>query len=70
MKRNMSATGGSALGGKIKVDQELCSGCGTCEALCPSCFKLKDGKSQVVGEGDCAQQAADSCPEGAITVAD
>lgn len=53
---------------KIKVDQELCSGCGTCEALCPSCFKLKDGKSQVVGEGDCAQQAADSCPESAITI--
>lgn len=53
---------------KITVDQELCSGCGTCEALCPACFKLKNGKSTVVGEGDCAKQAEESCPEGAITV--
>jgi ferredoxin len=53
---------------KITIDQELCSGCGTCEALCPACFKLKNGKSTVIGEGDCAKQAEESCPEAAITV--
>ncbi len=53
----------------IKVDNELCTGCGTCVALCPSCFKLNEaGKSEVIGEADCATQAADSCPEGAINI--
>ncbi|MBU0671036.1 4Fe-4S binding protein, partial [Patescibacteria group bacterium] len=23
---------------KIEVDRDLCTGCGTCVALCPSCF--------------------------------
>ncbi|MFH0818857.1 MAG: ferredoxin [Patescibacteria group bacterium] len=55
---------------KIKIDTDLCSGCGTCEALCPSCFKLEDGKSTVIGEADCAKQAEEACPEGAITVED
>lgn len=54
----------------IKVDEELCTGCGTCEALCPACFKMEDGKSKVIGEDDCAKQAAESCPEAAITVED
>ena len=53
---------------KITVDQELCIGCGTCEALCPACFKMEDGKSKVISEDDSAKQAAESCPEGAITI--
>jgi len=54
----------------IKIDQELCVGCGTCVALCPQCFKLNSaGKAEVISvSGDCAQAAADSCPEGAITI--
>ena len=35
---------------KPKVNQELCIGCGTCEALCPEMFKVENGKSQVIGE--------------------
>ncbi len=56
---------------KAKVNQEVCIGCGTCEALCPNVFKLKDGKAQVVAEecGDCnCQEVVESCPVGAITI--
>lgn len=54
---------------KIEVDRELCTGCGTCVALCPASFKLDDeNKSVVVGESDCAKKAESACPEGAITV--
>lgn len=56
---------------KPKVNEELCIGCGTCESLCPSVFKLENGKSHVVSE-DCAdcncQEAVDSCPVGAISI--
>lgn len=53
----------------IKVDNELCTGCGTCAAICPASFKMNaENKSEVVGESDCAAQAAESCPEGAITI--
>jgi ferredoxin len=56
---------------KPKVNQELCIGCGTCEALCPKVFKLTDGKSQVIAEecGECnCREAVDSCPVGAISL--
>lgn len=56
---------------KVKVNEELCIGCGTCESLCPSVFKLENGKSKVIvsncGECDC-QEAAESCPVNAISV--
>jgi len=29
------------------VNQELCIGCGACEATCPEVFELVDDKSQV-----------------------
>lgn len=32
---------------KFKIDQDLCIGCGTCEATCPEVFGLVDDKSQV-----------------------
>lgn len=49
------------------VDRNACIGCGTCVAICPAVFQIKDdGKSDVVdpagaGEAD-IQQAIDSCP--------
>ncbi len=55
----------------IKVDQNLCIGCGTCEALCPDVFKINDeGKSEVIKEDNigCAKNAAESCPVQAIEV--
>ncbi|NCA94104.1 MAG: ferredoxin, partial [Sphingobacteriia bacterium] len=42
---------------KAKVDENLCIGCGTCEAVCPGVFKIdpEKGKSVVISEecGDC-----------------
>jgi ferredoxin len=58
---------------KPKVNQELCIGCGTCEALCPTMFKVENGKSQVIGEScegvncDC-NEAVTSCPVSAISM--
>lgn len=56
---------------KPVVNHDLCIGCGTCESLCPTCFKMEDGKSHVIAEGcaDCdVQEAVDSCPVNAISL--
>ncbi|MFH1207113.1 MAG: ferredoxin [Patescibacteria group bacterium] len=57
---------------KPKVDEEKCSGCGTCAALCPEAFELSlEGKSQVRPlasyDGLLVQDAIDSCPTGSIS---
>jgi ferredoxin len=55
-----------------KVDENLCSGCGLCEETCPEVFQLDDnGISRVIGDcedADCCEEAAENCPEGAITI--
>jgi ferredoxin len=57
----------------FKVDQELCIGCGACEATCPEVFELIDDKSQVklnpVPEEyhQSALDAESGCPVGAIS---
>ncbi len=56
---------------KPVVNEDLCIGCGTCESLCPSVFKMEGGKSHVIAEqcGDCdCQEAVDSCPVSAISI--
>ena len=55
----------------IKIDKELCIGCGTCAAICPNAFKMSgDNKAEVVGqeENECAKNAAESCPVQAISI--
>ena len=56
----------------IKVNQDLCTGCGTCAALCPDVFRLNSdaGKSEVVSQDnvDCAKNALANCPVQAISV--
>jgi len=58
---------------KCEVNHDLCIGCGTCESICPKSFKLVDGKSTVISD-DCTecncQEAVDSCPVGAISIAE
>jgi ferredoxin len=53
------------------VNEELCIGCGTCEALCPKAFKMENGKSHVISE-DCVDcdctEIVNSCPVSAISL--
>ncbi|MFH8080878.1 MAG: ferredoxin [Candidatus Aenigmatarchaeota archaeon] len=54
----------------IKVDKDICIGCGACAATCPEIFEIgKDGKSQVRQQKDlpCVDTAINACPVGAIT---
>ena len=56
---------------KVKIDKEKCIGCGSCEAICPSVFEMKDGKSTLKTqetEEKCAKEAAETCPANAIIV--
>ncbi|MBS4012838.1 MAG: ferredoxin [Bacteroidetes bacterium] len=58
---------------KIKIDQACCIGCGSCVAICPEIFELKDdGKSHLKKEEienpGCAQQAVEACPASCIAI--
>ncbi|MEE8401462.1 MAG: ferredoxin [Candidatus Hydrothermarchaeaceae archaeon] len=56
----------------ITIDFAACEGCGTCEALCPDVFEIKDEKAWVLkeeGSDDCdLADAVQSCPTEAILV--
>lgn len=54
----------------VKVNEELCIGCGACESMCPKIFKVEDGKSHVVSEdseGCDIDSIMDTCPVNAIS---
>lgn len=58
---------------KIKVDQNLCIGCGTCVSLCPGSFKMNgNGKSEPIeppkDPEEKLKEAVDACPVGAISI--
>lgn len=59
---------------EVKVNKELCIGCGLCTSICPKVFKLDaEGKSEVIPDvnleehADHIDQATASCPVAAIT---
>lgn len=56
----------------VKIDKELCIGCGTCAAISPNVFKINDadGKAEVINQDDAegAKNGVESCPVQAITL--
>ena len=54
------------------IDEDLCTGCGTCEDICPAVFELgDDGVSHIIAPGGCdaagcCEEAAEECPAEAI----
>ena len=59
---------------KIKVDQDMCIGCGMCLDICPEIFKLNsDDKSECTVDEipdnlkEKAKDACDICPVDAIS---
>lgn len=53
-----------------KVDHEKCIGCGACESICPTSFKMNDDmKADYTGKkSDCMKEAQESCPVDAISL--
>lgn len=56
----------------LKVDRDLCTGCGLCAQICPEVFEIgDDGYSHVISGADqdlpCVDEAIDQCPVGAIS---
>ena len=51
------------------VDMEKCTGCGTCEEICPVEAITVDSKAKVNDEEclDCGS-CVDECPEGALSI--
>lgn len=60
---------------RIRVDEELCTGCAICADTCPNLFEMtEDGIAKVLveevppEEESCAGEAADSCASEAIII--
>jgi ferredoxin len=60
---------------KVRVDQELCTGCGLCVELCPDVYEMNDdGLAEAKIEdvpkdlASDARDAAEDCPVEAIVV--
>ena len=55
----------------VKVDPDLCIGCGSCVAVAPKVFEMKEIKAEVIGEPEGEEEnvkmAKDTCPTDAIS---
>lgn len=59
----------------VKIDSDICMGCGICETIAPEIFHLGDELHAHVllhpvpgTQRDLVLQAIDECPEGAISM--
>lgn len=62
-------TGGDAFMA-VKIDTELCNGCGACVDICPAeAITIQDGKARI-DEEKCLEcgVCVDECPQDAISV--
>ena len=55
---------------KVWIDQDLCTGDGLCEEICPDVFVLLDDGLAYVREGDRIFAAAKGNPQGAQGIAE
>jgi ferredoxin len=59
---------------KVRIDKELCTGCGPCADICPDVFEIKDDVSVVLVQNilpdqeQAVREAAEACPTGAIII--
>jgi len=59
---------------KAKVNEELCTGCGPCEDICPEVFKIENDVSKVrvdtvpAGAEESCREAMQQCPTEAIII--
>lgn len=61
---------------EVRIDEDLCTGCGLCEETCTDIFKLNEDKdiAEIIKtdydeyDEECIQEAVESCPSEAITV--
>lgn len=59
---------------KAKVDEDVCTGCGPCEEICPEVFEIVDGISKVKvnpvpkASEDRCREAMENCPVEAISL--
>jgi ferredoxin len=59
---------------KVKVDEELCVGCGPCADICPEIFEIENDLAKVKAEDvpadleEKCKQAAENCPSEAIKI--
>jgi ferredoxin len=59
---------------EVRIDEDLCTGCGLCEETCPDIFKMNEDKdvAEVIKteydeyDEECIQEAVESCPSEAI----
>jgi ferredoxin len=61
---------------EVRIDEDLCTGCGLCEETCPDIFKMDEEKdiAEVIKieyddyDEECIQEAVESCPAEAIII--